>query len=235
MGVRTKKPKTSRRIRAAAASAVLEEDLHLSTTREVPAISRKTFMSIGERMISERGFARTRVEDIAAAAGVPPAMFHAHFAGKGALLRALNEEFVEQMVGAIDESTRTGSWRNARVRDVVEIAVRAILDVVLTREGLVRAFLSHGATDRSLALGLSKIGTHMTKRIWASLSECTDAPEEGDTRERQVGFALLLSVGLAHHCVLVGEGWSGIPFSREELVEEMARNITAYLTASAPS
>ncbi|MBS2012451.1 MAG: TetR/AcrR family transcriptional regulator [Deltaproteobacteria bacterium] len=229
MAVRTKKPKTSRRLRAA---AVVDEDLHLSTTREVPVVTRKTFMAIGERMITERGFARTRVEDLAAAAGVPPAMFHAHFAGKGALLRALNDEFVEQMVGAIDAATRAGSWRNARVRDVVEIAVRAILDVVLTREGLVRAFLSHGATDRSLALGLSKIGSHMTRRLMKSLAECVDAPEQSAVRERHVGFSLLLSVGLAHHCVLVGEGWSGVPFTREELVEEMARNITAYLQAS---
>lgn len=232
MRVRSKKAKTSRRMRAAAA---LEEDVHLGDTREIPTVTRKTFMSIGERMISERGFARTRVEDIAAAAGVPPGVFHVHFAGKGALLRALNEEFVEQMLGAIDESTRSGSWRNARVRDVVEIAVRAILDVVLTREGIVRAFLSHGATDRALALGLSKIGAHMTTRLMGAIGECVDAPKKGDGRERQVGFALLLSVGLAHHCVLVGEGWSGVPFTREELVEEMARNITAYLQASAPS
>lgn len=230
--VRNKKAKTSRRMRAAAA---VEEDAFLGDTREVPTVTKKTFMSIGERMISERGFARTRVEDIAAAAGVPPGVFHIHFAGKGALLRALNEEFVEQMLGAIDESTRSGSWRNAKVRDVVEIAVRAILDVVLTREGIVRAFLSHGATDRALAMGLSRIGTHMTTRLMASLAECADAPKRGDARERQVGFSLLLSVALAHHCVLVGEGWSGIPFTREELVDEMARNITAYLQAGAPS
>jgi hypothetical protein len=45
----------------------------------------------------------------------------------------------------------------------------------------------------------------------------------------------LVSVALAHHCVLVGENWSGIEFTREELAEETARVISAYLADSIPS
>lgn len=207
-------------------------DRALDSTREAPAISRKAILDAGEAVISKRGFALTRVEDVAQAAGISAAAFRVHFPGTGALLRALNERFVEQMTGAIDASTRSGSWASSRVTDVVEIAVRTIIDVVFQRQGLVRAFLAHGATDRSLAGGLNKIGNHFTKRLVAALAECEDAPRGG---VRPVAFSLLLSVALAHHCILVGESWAGVGFTREEVAEEASRAITAYLGARAPS
>jgi len=206
----------------------------LAETREGNVVSLISLLDAGEAVIVERGFARTTVEDVAQKAGVSVEVFHAHFAGKGALLRALNDRFVDQMIGAVDASTATGSWSTSRVHDVVEIAVRTILDVVEERGGLVRAFLSHGATDRSLAEGLRKIGNHMTSRLVTALASCTDAKESPGT-PRTVGFSLLLSVALAHHCVLVGEEWAGVGLTREELTEELTTAISAYLAARRPS
>lgn len=214
-----------------AAPVVVDE---LAETREGHVVSLISLLDAGEAVIVERGFARTTVEDVAQKAGVSVDVFHAHFAGKGALLRALNDRFVDQMIGAVDASTATGSWSTSRVHDVVEIAVRTILDVVEERGGLVRAFLSHGATDRSLAEGLRKIGNHMTSKLVTALASCTDAKESPGT-PRTVGFSLLLSVALAHHCVLVGEEWAGVGLTREELTEELTTAISAYLAARRPS
>ena len=214
---------------ATRAAPVVDE---LAATREGRVVSSVALLDAGELEIGLRGFARTKVEHVAERAGVSVDVFHAHFAGMGALLRALNLRFVDQMAAAVDASTATGSWSGSRVRDVVEIAVRTILDVVQDRQGLVRAFLAHGATDRALAAGLRKIGTHMTSRLVVALRECRDAPA---TRDRSVAFSLMLSVALAHHCILVGDDWSGVRFTREELAEETSRVISAYLADRAPS
>ena len=203
---------------------------HLAETREGQVVSLVALLDAGEAAIVERGFARTTIDDVAQRAGVSVDVFHAHFPGKGALLRALNDRFVDQMLAAVDASTRTGSWTTSRVRDVVEIAVRTILDVVDERQGLVRAFLAHGATDRALAIGLRKIGTHMTTQLLAALGGCKDAGRR-PVNARTVGFSLLLSVSLAHHCILVGEEWAGVGLTREQLTDELTTAISAYLAA----
>jgi AcrR family transcriptional regulator len=237
MGTRPTKPK-SKQTRAAAPHDSLAQTRavpaidELAQTREGGVVSNVALLDAGELEIGLRGFARTKVEHVAERAGVSVDVFRAHFAGMGALLRALNTRFVEQMMAAVDASTASGSWRGARVRDVVEIAVRSILEVVQDRQGLVRAFLAHGTTDRALANGLRRIGAHMTDRLVVALRECSDAPAP---RDRTVAFSLLLSVALAHHSILVGDDWSGVRFTRDELAEEASRVIGAYLAERVPS
>jgi AcrR family transcriptional regulator len=187
---------------------------------------RRALLAAAEAAITDKGFARATVEDIATRAKTTVDIFYAHFQGKGAVLRALNDEFVEQMLRTADDSTQPGIWTGAAARDVVEVAVRTILDVVIERRGLVRAFLAHGATDPALAAGLRRIGTHLSARLIAVLGECRDVPSRPS---RSVAFCLLLSVALAHHYVLVGDEWSGVAFSKDQLAEEMTRAITAYL------
>lgn len=187
---------------------------------------RRAILIAAEGVITERGFARTTVELVSEAAGVSKDTFHAHFEGMGALLRALSKGFVEQMFTVTDQATRTGIWKGAAARDVVEVAVRSIIDVVTERKGLVRALLAHGATDASLAADLRDIGTHLSQRLIAVLGECTNVPARPS---RAVAFSLLISVALAHHYILVGDEWSGVSFTKEELAEEASRAICAYL------
>lgn len=206
----------------------------LAETRETEVTSIKVILDAGETVITERGFARATIEDIAKEAGISLDVFHAHFAGKGALLRALNDRFVDQMLAAVDGTTRSGIWTTSRVGDVIEIAVRTVLDVIHERRGIVRAFLTHGVTDRALSAGLRRIGTHMTTELVRALQSCKDANTKA-VGERAVGFSLLLSASIAHHCILVGDDWSGVGFTREEIVEETTRAIRAYVAASVNS
>ncbi len=196
---------------------------------EPPASSdrdRRALLAAGEAVITEKGFARATVEEVAARAKVGTDVFYVHFQGMGALLRALSQVFAEQMIGVTDQSTQSGIWKGAAARDVVEVAVRSILDVVIERKGLVRAVLSHGATDPSLGLDLRRIGTHMSERIIAVLAECTNVPARPS---RAIAFALLVAAALAHHYILVGDEWSGVSFTKEQLTEEATRAICAYL------
>src|SRR5689334_13678774 len=126
---RARYPKSSKKTRVAPKHDSLAETRavpavdELAETREGQVVSLVGLLDAGEAVIVERGFARTTVDDVAQRAGVSVDVFHAHFAGTGALLRALNDRFVDQMIAAVDASTRTGSWSSSRVRDVVEIAV----------------------------------------------------------------------------------------------------------------
>jgi AcrR family transcriptional regulator len=198
-----------------------------SGLRSAPAEKeRRALLVAAEVIITEKGFARTTVDEVAQRSGLSAEIFHAHFQGMGGVLRALSQSFLDQMTTVIDQATRSGIWKGAAARDVVEVAVRSILDVVIERKGLVRAFLAHGATDGSLAADLRHIGTHMSQRVIAVLAECTNVPTRPS---RAIAFSLLTAVALAHHYILVGDEWSGVSFTKEQLTEEATRAICAYL------
>jgi len=202
----------------------------LAQTREGEGVARALLMDAGQALIAEQGFTAVTVESISRAAQLTPDVFHAHFGGKEALLRALGDRFAEQMNTATDASTRSGIWKGALVADVVEIAVRTVLDVVHERRGLVRAFLSEGARDPVLVEGLRRIGAHLTSRLGAVIAECRDADAYPD-RDRLLGFSLFVSAAMVHQVILVGESWSGIPFTREQLTDETTKAVAAYLAS----
>ena len=63
-----------------------------AVTRRLPAAERRaTIARAAERLFAERGYAATRIEDIAGAAGVTKPVLYRHFESKQALHRALLE------------------------------------------------------------------------------------------------------------------------------------------------
>lgn len=206
----------------------------LAETREAPAaLPRLTLLAAGEAVIRQKGFARTTVEDIAARAGVSTDVFHAHFSGKGALLRALCDRWVEQMSTVTTDATRSGIWATSSAAEVVDVAARSAIDAIYDHAPIVRAVLVHGATDPSLTASLRKIGTLLTRRVVKVIKE---SRRKGDARveERHVAFCLLTAIALAHHAILVGADSTGVPFDKDELASEASKAIAAYLGPQAP-
>jgi AcrR family transcriptional regulator len=188
--------------------------------------ARRALLTAGEALIGEQGFAKVTPRAIEERAKLGPGAFEEHFATTADLLRALSQAFAEQMITVIEQSTRSGIWKGAPARDVVEVAVRSILDVVLERAGLVRAFLTESTGDASLAADLRRAGTHLSSRLIAVMAECSGAPARPS---RAIAFSLLVSAALAHHTILVGDDWSGVAFTKEQLAEETSRLVCAYL------
>ena len=197
-----------------------------STSKHATARLRRTILAAAEASLGHKGFAHLSFDDVAARAEVDTSAVREHFPDKDALLRGLSSEFVVQMRTVTDQSTRSGIWKGAAARDVIEVAVRSVLDVVLERQALVRTLLAEGTNDQALADDLREIGTHLSSRLITVLSECTNVPARPS---RALAFSLLMAAGLAHHRVMVGDGWSGVAFSKEQLAEEAARMIAAYL------
>lgn len=188
--------------------------------------ARRALLDAGEAVITEKGFRLASADEVAERAKVKPQIFRAHFEDMGELLRALSTSFRESMMTVTTQSTGAGIWKGAPARDVVEVAIRSIVDVVFERRGLVRAFLAEAPNDPSLAEDLREIGTHMSKRVLDVLKECTNVPA---APTRTIAFSLLVPVALAHHYILVGDQWSGVSFTKEQLTEETARAVCAYL------
>jgi len=196
----------------------------LAQTIEAPSAPRILIMDAAELLIAHVGFAAVTDIEIAKAANVSIDVFHAHFADKLAVLRGLNERFCTQAVAVTNDSTRSGIWGNAAPRDVIEVAVRSILDVVLARAALVRAVLSSG--DPDLLEGFREVGRNVTARIVGVIEEMQSDDKPG---ERDVAFVFLLAVSLAHHAIMIGPEWSGIDFDRDELYERAVRAVRGYL------
>ena len=188
--------------------------------------TKRALLVAGEAVIVEDGLAALTIRAVEERAKLAPGGFHEHFATPADLLRGLSRAFADQMIQVTEQSTQTGTWKGAPARDVIEVAVRSILDVVLERAPLVRTFLTESAIDPSLAADLRRVGTHLSKRLLAVMSECSSPPARPT---RAIAFSLLVAAALAHHTVLVGDDWAGVRFTKEELTEETARLVCAYL------
>lgn len=208
----------------------------LAETIEAPAaLPRLSLLAAGEAVISQKGFARATVEDIAAYANVSPDVFYAHFSGKGALLRALCDRWVTQMTTVTNDATRSGIWATATPSEMIDVAARSAIDAIYDHAPIVRAVLSQCATDRMLATSLEKIGTLLTRRVMKIIKESKEKHQkQKHIGEREVAFALLLAISLAHHAILVGAGSTGHPFDRDEVATEATRAIAAYLGVPPP-
>lgn len=101
-------------------------------------------MAAGLRLFSERGFAATRLEDVAEAAGVSKATIYLYFDGKAELFKAIVREIASPRLGAIEGlidgyqgstvELLTGLHRT--LRDVVGIPeIGAIIKIVLSEAG----------------------------------------------------------------------------------------------------
>jgi AcrR family transcriptional regulator len=200
----------------------------LAQTREGPATPRLLILDEAEILLGEVGFEALTEAEVARRAALPPDVVREHFANKNALLHAMNERFCAQAITVTNDSTYSGIWDHASPRDVIEVAVKSILDVVLSRSALVRAVLSSG--DEVLLEGFRRVGANMTERVTRVLNETRGAPEDKPD-PRDSAFAFLLAISLAHHTIMVGTEWSGVVFEREELYERATEAATAYIDA----
>jgi AcrR family transcriptional regulator len=207
-------------------AAPLTGSVDLAQTQEAPTTPQISILDAADALIADVGFATVTEAEIATAANVSIDDLRQHFPDKHALLRALNERFCAQAIGVTDDATHSGIWDHATPHDVIEVAVRSILDVVLGRAALVRAVLTSG--DPDLVDGFRRVGANMTARISRVIDQlqAQHKPDQSD-----VAFAFLIAVSLAHHEIMVGTEWSGVTFLREELYERASRSIRAYLEA----
>lgn len=163
--------------------------------REIREATRARIMNHALALFSEHGYDATSVKMIAQAAGVSQGLLYNYFTGKDALLRAIFEASVQDVLASFEAAEAEPD-----VRKRPEVLIRASFAIV--RGNLEFWRLSYGARmQRSV---LSVLGGSI--EAWASsiharlLGFLTDAGIENAPVEAAVLFALI--DGISQHYVL---------------------------------
>jgi AcrR family transcriptional regulator len=170
------------------------------------------------KIASERGYAKTTVEEIAALAGVPEAAFFEHFESKDQCLTAAYDAFVDRMVEEAQQAADVEEWP-LKVREAVaaglgfvtETATRARFFAVEAPAAGPIVFERHIAAMARIVFLLRSGRDHYPRA--ADLPEMTEQVLVG-------GAACLVS------SALLSEEHSRLPSLESQLVELL---LTPYL------
>jgi AcrR family transcriptional regulator len=119
-----------------------------------------------------KGFAGTRVDQIAQSAGVNKAMIYYHFASKEALFKELFQFEMEQLKKELEVVM---AQRDANSREEMTRAVRELLDYIGSKKKLLRVLMSGAILDESIQPYLFQL-LDFTSAIGVEISQKTARP-----------------------------------------------------------
>jgi AcrR family transcriptional regulator len=159
-------------------------------TRRLPADERRALIvDAAGRLFGERGFDGTRLDDVAAAAGVTKPILYRHFADKTALYLALLERHRGDLGSFAAAVPAAGSLED-RLRAVLEVWVAYVSDRAYAWRMLFRD--TGGGPD------VQAVRQAVHARARAVLVEMIDVLREGEIPERErEPLAELMSMGMA--------------------------------------
>jgi TetR/AcrR family transcriptional regulator len=130
--------------------------------------TRAAILAAAERLFARRGYAATRLEDVADAVGVKRAALFYHFRDKQTLYDAVIEDAFGELVGRLDAVLSAGGPIAARVEGAVETWV----DAVHARPALARLVLRHAAdAEERPAAPLFPAAERLLRLAWALFEE----------------------------------------------------------------
>jgi TetR/AcrR family transcriptional regulator len=139
--------------------------------RQRPAKAERTraaILAAAERRFARRGYAATRLEDVADAVGVKRAALFYHFRDKQALYDAVIEEAFRELVAQVEAVLSAGGPIGPRV----EAAVEAWVDAIQARPALARLILRHAAdAEERPTTPLFPEAERLLRMAWALFEE----------------------------------------------------------------
>lgn len=184
-------------------------------------------LSAAQARITEVGFEKATIAEIAKRADSSVGAFYSRFSDKEALLRCLLDRFVFEAKATIDAAMRPELWEGKSVRELCS-SLLAFLSRVLDDRRLFIVALSKAAMDNpTLADFRTALGTHTAKQL-GRLIEARGLSVRGDdlTRTMRV-VAWVCLAALETGCVHTKADLGGVP--RDEFNAELATMIVAYL------
>jgi TetR/AcrR family transcriptional regulator len=138
--------------------------------------TRAAVLAAAERLFARRGYAATRLEDVAEAVGLKRAALFYHFRDKQALYDAVIEDAFGSLVERLDAAFSASTPIAARI----ERAVEAWVDAIIERPTLARMILRHAAeTEEHPTQILVPAAERLLREAW-SLFERGRASRELD-------------------------------------------------------
>ena len=159
-------------------------------TRRLPPDERRALIvDAAGRLFGERGFDGTRLDDVAAAAGVTKPILYRHFADNTALYLALLERHRGDL-GSFAAAIPAGGSLEERLRAVLEVWVAYVSDRAYAWRMLFR--------DTGGGPEVQAVRQAVHARARAVLVEMIDVLREGEIPERErEPLAELMSMGMA--------------------------------------
>jgi TetR/AcrR family transcriptional regulator len=126
--------------------------------------TRAAILEAAEREFARRGYAATRLEDVADAVGVRRAALFYHFRDKQALYDAVIEDAFRELVARVEAALSAGGPIAPRI----EAAVEAWVDAIQARPALARLILRHAAdAEERPANPLFPAAERLLRMAWA--------------------------------------------------------------------
>jgi len=141
----------------------------LATLRPAKAErTRSAILAAAERLFARRGYAATRLDDVADAVGVKRAALFYHFRDKQALYDAVIEEAFGELVARVEGALAA----SGAIAPRVEAAVEAWVDAIQARPALARLILRHAAdADERPSTPLLPAAERLRRLAWGLFEE----------------------------------------------------------------
>jgi TetR/AcrR family transcriptional regulator len=145
--------------------------------------TRQAILEAAERLFAERGFAATRLEDIAEQVGIRRASMVYHFKDK----RELHTAVISSVLQGLDEAIRSAASPDLQPRARIEAAVGAWVDYVGTRPTTARLLLRELANaghelPKALLVASRPLAQFIRDRFLDDASVRTAVRSTGDTK-----------------------------------------------------
>ncbi|HEX5615118.1 MAG TPA: helix-turn-helix domain-containing protein [Acidimicrobiia bacterium] len=184
-------------------------------------------LASGRELFAERGFAATRVQDIAAGAGCSVGVFYQRFADKDACFAAVAQQFLDEVERAATAINERAGALDARelLREHVEHGVALFRG----HRGLLRAFLRYEATNPGFDVPLARLLDRLTTDLVDAL-RATGARIAHPDPDAAVALGAQVVRGALVHEAFQDAG--ALPLDDEHLVDELTDLFASYLRIS---
>jgi AcrR family transcriptional regulator len=208
-----------------------------SVARPKQARSEQTLQRIldaAETLIQERGLGDASVPEIVRRAGSSVGGFYARFRDKDELLCALEERFFNQLSARVERLLDPERWRGAPAALIVRACMEELVDVAHERARLIASFLVRASRDAEQSADGLRFRQQVAARVGALAVARRDEIGHPDPA-LAADLAVQLAFGLVDQMVVSGGvRAAGRALSRDELVDELVRNVRAYLSIARP-
>lgn len=187
-------------------------------------------LEAAEQLVSQQGFDRVSVAEIAAAARTSVGGFYRRFPTKESLLHALHERFCEEAKVTASAVLAPDRWQGIPTPAVLQALVDFLIDVYQERQGLFRAILVRAISDSAANQRSRELFDHLAAHMGALLQERRGDFEHPDPK-LGAPFVLRVMFGTLNHFLMLPEPRE---FPRAVLQRELARVLRTYLGVRAP-
>ncbi|WP_164764757.1 TetR/AcrR family transcriptional regulator [Streptomyces lydicus] len=150
-------------------------------------------LDAAQELIAERGVASLTIADVAARTGVAVGTIYSRFASKDALIAAVHDRWLEQVVARVQTEWAAAAAESADFEDFVACYVAAMITMFRDHGALIREFvvrtIAQFAPGNAARHKLQEAFTHVCEAVLAH----PDRPEHADRRRVTLAFRAVQS------------------------------------------